>query len=257
MAQNWHTAYTAQNRSIVRIGLQYIQGQATKSGGVKLNQKILKLIKEILFNSPLKRYFFPRYIYCFSAPQLCFLCQCIEDTKHIEGAISEIGCAAGSTTVFLNKYMDAQNIEKAYYAIDTFSGFVSEDIEFEVANRGKTKKLFTGFQVNKKKWFDGTMQQNKITRVSSTKADVNKFDLTTIGPLSFSLLDVDLYRPVKKALQELYEVLSPGGIIVIDDCDSSNIRWDGSDQAYKEFMNEIDQAAQIIHGKLGVIKKPA
>ena len=44
---------------------------------------------------------------------------------------------------------------------------------------------------------------------------------------------------------------------VTEDCDSSNISWDGSDQAYKEFINEIDQAAQIIHGKLGVIKKPS
>ena len=222
-----------------------------------LNPKFVKLIKEIQFNSPLRRYFFPRYAYNFSPPQLCFLCQCIEDTKHIEGAICEVGCAAGSTTVFLNKYMDAQNIEKAYYAIDTFSGFVSEDIEFEVANRSKTKKLLMGFQANNKKWFDGTMQQNKITRVSSIEADVNKFDLTTIGSLSFSLLDVDLYRPTKKALQELYDVLSPGGIVVVDDCDSSNIRWDGSDLAYKEFMKEIDQTAQIIHGKFGVIQKPA
>jgi len=155
-------------------------------------------------------------------------------------------------------YMDFQNIEKAYYAIDTFSGFISDDIEFEVAIRGKARKLFTGFfQANKKKWFDGTMQQNKITRVRSIEADVNEFDLTTIGPLSFSLLDVDLYRPTKKALRELYEVLTPGGIIVVDDCDSSNIRWDGSDQAYKEFVKEIGQAAQIIHGKLGVIRKPA
>ena len=222
-----------------------------------MNTKLVKLIKEVQFYSPLRRYFFPRYAYKFSAPQLCFLCQCIEDTKFIEGAISEIGCASGSTTVFLNKYMDAQNIEKTYYAFDTFSGFVSEDIEFEVANRGKTKKLYTSFQVNKKKWFDGTMQQNKITRVCSIEGNINKLDLTTIGPLSFSLLDVDLYRPTKKALQELYVALSPGGIIVVDDCDSSHLLWDGSDQAYKEFMKEMDHDIQIVHGKLGIIKKHA
>lgn len=153
--------------------------------------------------------------------------------------------------------MDAQNIRKSYFAIDTFSGFVADDIRFEVADRGKTKDLITGFQANKKKWFDGTMQQNNITRVRSIEADVNEYDLTTLGPLSFTLLDVDLYRPMKKALQELYEVLSPGGIIVVDDCDASNIRWDGSDQAYKEFMKERNQFVQIIHGKLGVIRKPS
>ena len=222
-----------------------------------MNPKIIKLIKEIQFNSPFRRYFFPRYAYNFTVPQLCFLCQCIEDTKHIEGAVAEVGCFNGATTVFLNKYMDAQNIRKSYFAIDTFSGFVADDIRFEVADRGKTKDQITGFQANKKKWFDGTMQQNNITRVRSIEADVNEYDLTTLGPLSFTLLDVDLYRPMKNALQELYEVLSPGGIIVVDDCDASNIRWDGSDQAYKEFMKERNQFVQIIHGKLGVIRKPS
>jgi len=220
-----------------------------------LNPTAAKLIKEMLFNSPLRRYFFPSYLYNFSPPQLCFLCQCIDDTRNIEGAVSEVGCAAGATTVFLNMYMTAQGIEKAYYAIDTFSGFVPDDIKFEVAHRGKTRGLFAGFQANKKKWFDETMRNNNIDRVVSIEADVNNFDFKTIGNLSFCLLDLDLYRPMKKALQELYSILSPGGVIVVDDCDSSNVSWDGSDQAYKEFMKEIDHAPKIIHDKLGVIKK--
>jgi len=220
-----------------------------------LNPKFAKLLKEIVFNSPFKNFFLSRYFYNFSPPQLCFLCQCIEDTKNTEGAISEIGCAMGSTTVFLNKYMDAQNIEKKYFAIDTFAGFVAEDIEYEADKRGKSKKLYKGFQANKKKWFDGTMQLNNFTRVFSIQADVNKFDLTSLGPISFALVDVDLYRPMKKSLKELYQKLSPGGIIVVDDCDPSNTLWDGSDQAYKEFLKEIDQPVNIVHKKLGVIHR--
>ncbi len=222
-----------------------------------MNPKFVKLIKEVQFNSPFRRYFFPRYAYNFSPPQLCFLCQCVEDTKDIEGAVFEVGCASGSTTVFINKYMDAQNIKKDYYAIDTFSGFIAEDIEFEVANRDKVRERYTGFQANKKKWFDGTMLQNGITRVKSIEADVNNLDLKALGPLSFSLLDVDLYRPMKKALPELYDVLTPGGIIIVDDCNSSDTLFDGSDQAYKEFMKDINQAVHIIYGKLGVIRKHA
>jgi hypothetical protein len=171
--------------------------------------------------------------------------------------VAEIGCANGSTTVFLNKYMDARRIEKDYYAVDTFSGFVAEDIGFEVSQRGKRGDLFTDFQINKKKWFDGTMHQNEITRVRSIQADVNAFDLTTLGRLSFALLDVDLYRPMKKSLHELYEMLSQDGILVVDDCDAGNIRWDGSDQAYKEFVKERDLPAHVVHGKLGLIRKPA
>jgi SAM-dependent methyltransferase len=227
--------------------------------GLRKNKPYLELrksIKELLFTPPLRSHFFPNYSYQFTPAQLCFLCQCIEDTRNIEGAVAEVGCAIGDTTVFLNKYLDDRNIEKHYFAIDTFSGFVADDIRFEVTNRGKTEDLYNGFRVNKKKWFDGTMRQNDVTRVRSIEADVNEYDLTKLGPLSFSLLDVDLYRPVKKGLGDLYEVLRPGGIIVVDDCDSSNIRWNGADQAYKEFMQEINRPVHIVHNKLGVINKP-
>jgi hypothetical protein len=67
---------------------------------------------------------------------------------------------------------------------------------------------------------------------------------------------VDLYRPMKKGLQDLYEVLSPGGIIVADDCYASHVAWDGSGQAYKEVVKEIDQRPEIVHGKFGIIRKP-
>ena len=213
--------------------------------------------RELLFHSPLKRYFFPKYLYNHTPPQLCFLCQCVEETRSVAGSIAEVGCANGLTTVFLNRYMNSQGIEKPYYAIDTFSGFVTEDINFEVENRGKQRHLFKRFEVNKKKWYDATMRWNNVDRVRSVEADVNKYDLTTLGPLSFALLDVDLYRPIKKSLPELYSILTPGGVIVVDDCDSQHIRWDGADQAYKEFMQERNLPLQIVHGKLGIIRKHA
>jgi len=221
-----------------------------------VNIKLRKFILELQFNSPFRRYSFPRFLYNFSAPQLCFLCQCLEETRSIDGSIAEIGCGNGSTTVFLNKYMDARNIQKNYYAVDTFSGFVPDDIEYEIAHRAKSKAdLLSAFTMNKKRWFDRTMRQNDIGRVHSIEADVNRYDLTTLGPLSFALLDVDLYRPTTKGLKELYKILLPGGMIAVDDCDPANALWDGADQAYKEFMIVINQSPQVVHGKLGILRK--
>jgi O-methyltransferase len=218
-----------------------------------------RLLKEIQFQSPLRRYFFPRYLYNFTPPQLCFLCQCLENTRDVPGNIAEVGCASGSTTVFLNKCMEAHGFEKTYYAVDTFSGFVPEDVNVEVSERGQSRQarwwIENSFAVNKQKWFDWTMLQNAITRVKSIEADVNQYDLRTLGPLSFCLLDVDLYRPIRKSLKELYDVLSPGGIMVVDDCDESNRVWDGADQAYKEFMKDAGRPIEIRHGKLGLIRK--
>lgn len=223
-----------------------------------MNQQLAKLAREVLFYSPFRRLAFPTYVYEFTPPQLCFLCQCIEDTRDVKGDILEVGCHTGATTIFLNKYLDAQKISKDYHAIDTFSGFVAEDVDFEVANRSKTPGLYAGrFIANKKKWFDDTMRRHRMTRVRSIQADVNEFDLTRLGPVSFALLDVDLYRPIRNALHQLYGALTPGGVIVVDDCDPAHIRWDGAAQAYNEFMEETKLPARTLHQKLGVLRKPA
>ena len=221
-----------------------------------LKIQLKKILKEMQFYSPFRHNFFPKYAYNFTVPQLCFLSQCIKDTRDIEGAVIEVGCHTGATTVFLNRLMDDIGLEKNYYAIDTFSGFTTEDTDFEVKYRGKTNDLFTGaFQVNKKRWFDGAMKQNNINRVQSIEADVNNYNLSIHAPYSFALLDVDLCKPMKKCLREIYEAMSPNGIIVVDDCNDTNVRWDDSDQAYKEFAEEINQPIEIVYNKLGVLRK--
>lgn len=215
---------------------------------------IKNLKGEFRYLPALRKHFYPRYTYNFTAPQLCFLCHSLSETKQVKGSILEIGCARGETTIFLNNYLKNCGIDKEYIAIDTFSGFVKEDIEYEQKFRGKSSS-YRSFRVNKKKWFDGTLQQNGISNVISIQADINQYDLSRHYPISFALLDVDLYRPMKKSLPELYQALESGGIIIVDDCDENDDRWDGSDQAYKEFMEEIGQPIEIVYGKLGVIRK--
>lgn len=220
-----------------------------------LNQIFKRFIKGILSESPFRKYFPPQYLYNFTPPQLCFLCQCLEDIRNVEGSVAEIGCSDGASTIFLNKYLDAQQIQKTYYALDTFSGFVDQDIAIEVSRRGKSADMFIGFRSNKQKWFDKTMRTNGFSRVKSVETDVNSYDLKTLGPLSFVLLDVDLYRPIRKCLPELYQVLSPAGIMIVDDCDPQVSQWDGADQAYREFMAELKRSPKVVHKKLGIIKK--
>jgi O-methyltransferase len=220
-----------------------------------LKAALARFTKGVLFNSPLRRYAFPRYAYMFTPPQLIFLCQTLESTREVEGQIAEVGCSEGSTTVFLNRHMDAIGLDKPYVALDTFQGFTRDDISFEVSTRGKSADFYNGFQANSQRWFDATMRQNAITRVRTIKADVSQYALRQLGPFSFVLLDVDLYRPIEKALPELSGALSPGGVIVVDDCNEKDPLWDGADQAYKEFMRRLGKEPDIVLGKLGIVRK--
>jgi O-methyltransferase len=216
---------------------------------------LMKVVKEIEYRSPLRRHFFPNWDYMMTAPQLCFLCQCIESVRNVNGIIVEIGCAQGQTTVFLNKYLQAQRIEKPYVCIDTFSGFQVDDVAYEVSQRGKKKSFYRGFRLNKKSWFEGTMQMNGIKGVRALQADANEFDFKQLGPIAFALLDVDLYRPIKTCLPKLFEALSPGGCIVVDDCNPADEYFDGASVAYAEFCSGLGRPQRVEFGKLGVIQK--
>ncbi len=220
-----------------------------------LATKARKALRRLIFSTPLRDRITFTYPLNLTVRQLSLICQIIEKVKDVDGAIAEVGVERGITTVFINKYMDEQRIDKRYFAIDTFSGFCLEDIEGENPDLRRFYKNHH-FQVSAKKWFDYTMTHNNIKRVMSIETDVNRFDLTRLGALSFVLLDVDLYRPTKKALRELFDVLTPNGVIAVHDCDPKVIAWKGAYQAYMEFMKEIRQLAEIEYG-LGMVKKTA
>jgi hypothetical protein len=220
--------------------------------------RLVIALKDKLVRSPWGGRFLPRYAYNFDAAQLCFLCDCLERTRHVDGAVMEVGTAGGETTLFLNNYLTARGIDKPYFAIDTFDGFTPQDIAVEVNARGKHESDYEGihaFRVNKQTWYDKTMQLNGVTRVVSVRTDVNEFDLQSRGAIAFCLLDVDLYRPSKKAMEQVYAAQSPGGIIVVDDCAPGTSRWDGALQAYRKFVQANGLPEEIVLTKLGIIRK--
>jgi hypothetical protein len=151
--------------------------------------------------------------------------------------------------------MDENAIVKDYYAIDTFRGFVPEHVRHEVERRHKDRNVGTFFSVNKKKWFDYSLKVSGVDSVISVEDDATKFDFDRIAPISFALLDLDLYLPMIDVLPRLYRNLSKGGVIVVDDCSIEDRRWDGSLVAYTEFVCKTGLKREILFEKLGIIRK--
>jgi O-methyltransferase len=185
--------------------------------------------------------------------QLVFLTEYVRAAGSVPGCFVEAGCAYGATTVFLNKFMNGEGIERDYYAIDTFSGFVDEHVEHETRNRSKPVSLKNHFTENTKAWFDRSMILHGVKRVKSVESDVTKFDFSAVAPIAFCLLDVDLYKPINDVLPKIYRAMSPGGIIVVDDCKAAEL-WDGALQAYEDFVRQKGLSNEITAEKLGIIR---
>jgi SAM-dependent methyltransferase len=199
---------------------------------------------------------FRRYPYMFTPRQLQFLTDCLLKIRDVRGCIVEAGCASGRTTVYLNRFMAEENLNRDYVAIDTFAGFLPEHSQFEISSRGKRPQIAAEFSDNSQTWFDHSMRLEGIVNVQSIAADVTKFDFHSLGEIAFALVDVDLYIPIKTALPKIYECMAPGGIIVVDDCAPGG-DWDGALQAFQEFCNDTETRMEIACGKLGVFRKDA
>jgi O-methyltransferase len=221
-----------------------------------LKRAIVALIYDASFKTRVLDYvFFSAYEYMFSPGQLMLLAQSLSTVEDVPGCCVEVGCAYGRTTAFLRKFMDETGIVKPYYAIDTFSGFVPQHVDYEVDHRKKDKRIGQIFSMNKKQWFDHGLSLCSVTSVNSVETDATLFDYDRIGPIAFALLDVDLYVPIKDILPKLYRNLSEGGVILVDDCAPHDM-WDGALAAYEEFIANSGIPREIVHGKIAVIRKP-
>ena len=171
----------------------------------------------------------------------------------MEGSIVEVGAFRGLTTCFALEHMKNEKINKTYYAIDTFEGFLSTDIDYEVYNRNKNINfLKKSFKINSEKIFNKNFLN--YSNLITIKSDCSLFDFKKINPIAVCLLDVDLYSPTKNTLYKVYDNLIEGGTILVDDC-IKNENFDGAFLAYKEFVNEIGVDEQYIGNKCGIIRK--
>ena len=62
--------------------------------------------------------------------------------------IYEIGVARGLTTAFIASHILFEKLPHTITCIDTFSGFTTADLDYEIKNRGKSKLELLGFGYN-------------------------------------------------------------------------------------------------------------
>lgn len=223
---------------------------------VQFLQYIRRLMKDAAFRTPAAQYLGPRYPYNFRPRQLAFLVEMLDEIREIPGSIVEIGCFAGATTIFLSEHLRDQQRPRRYVAIDTFAGFLRDDVEYELNVRGKAadRGLFAaGFVLNDRSWVRRSLDLSGHSDVDLVEADAATVDYRQFAPIAFALIDVDLYRPVAATLKAVAPFISTGGRIVVDDCRPDHA-YDGAFAAYTEWCRVSHHQPEIVHGKLGVIR---
>lgn len=217
------------------------------------------LLRRVLFHTPLRRFLFPRYQYAFTPRQLATLISLLDEARRVGGDVVEVGCFVGATTVFLNQHLLAVGDRRRYLAVDTFAGFTAADVEHEEQQRGKQLDVVQReclFGMNDQRWFDYTMRLNGFAEVTSLRGDIKALTLSShTSGIAFALLDVDLYQPTRSALAQVWPLLAPGGVVVIDDCRDDHV-FDGAAQAWREFIAAHGLPAERVEDKLAILRKP-
>ena len=235
--------------------------KGVKEGTIK--HRIIEKAKNIAFTHPALNFLSrPRYQYNLEPSELAWLCQGItetfddakNDSKNGLGCVVEVGVARGMTTIFLLEHMRTLGDRRKYYCLDTFSGFTEEDIDFEVNRRRKKEKLYGGFSYNDLDVFKNNLKKEDYENVICIKYDAGKFDFSRLPTIDVILIDVDLYLPTIKCLENCWDHVNIGGRLLIDDVKDKGI-YDGAYQAYTDFIKDKELAFITIGSKGGAIYK--
>ena len=184
--------------------------------------------------------------------------------KKIEGDYVECGVWKGGNILLFKKFLESEDSrQRNIYAFDTFEGMTDPDKnDFEISTNNTAIKLLQKDK-NKKTnvWGICNLDQVKkniskhtkdLNNIYFIKGDVEKTlnEIKNIPEkISLLRLDTDWYKSTKKELEVLYEKVSSGGVIIIDDYG----HWGGSKKAVDEFfsnkyvwMHYVDYACRLI-----------
>jgi macrocin-O-methyltransferase TylF-like protien len=149
----------------------------------------------------------------------------------IPGAVAECGAARGGSAALLGLALKRFHDRRLLWVFDTFEGLpppTAADPDYETAARytgtcrgdlDEVRSLFERLDILDnarliKGRFEDTIPQSQT------------------GPLAVLHIDGDWYESVKTCLVHLYDRVSPGGIIQLDDYG----HWEGARKAVDEFM---------------------
>ena len=170
--------------------------------------------------------------------------------EQIPGAVAELGVFRGEFAALIN----AAFPDRVIHLFDTFEGFPAEDVEIDQA-QGLSGAEAGDFWETSQEFVEQRMPHRE-------KAVIHKgYFPDTFQPclderFAFVSIDADLYAPTAAALPLFWDRLSPGGVLLIHDVNST--QFSGAGKAVREFCREkaiLPTPVCDLHGS-AVLRKP-
>lgn len=150
--------------------------------------------------------------------------------ENIPGDVAELGVFRGDFAALIN----AAFSDRTIHLFDTFEGFPARDVEIEQA-QGLSRAKTGDFK-------DTAMEMVEKRLPCPERAVFHKgyfpdsFDGCTEMTFAFVSVDADLYAPTAAALPRFFDRLSPGGVLLVHDVNST--QFSGAGKAVREFCKE-------------------
>jgi predicted O-methyltransferase YrrM len=151
--------------------------------------------------------------------------------RRVPGDVVECGTARGGSAALLGLALRRLEDPRTVWAFDTFAGMppaTDGDPDLEIA------RLYTGSCRGDVHDVEALLRRLDLLRQTRLVKGLFQDTIPTapLGAIAFLHVDGDWYESVKVCLAQLFDRVSPGGVIQIDDYG----HWEGARKAVDEFL---------------------
>jgi beta-1,4-mannosyl-glycoprotein beta-1,4-N-acetylglucosaminyltransferase len=135
-----------------------------------------------------------------------------ERTRSLHGAVVEIGCWEGRSTIALANACHPEPL----IAVNTWAGSAAEHVDHVTVRLARQRDVFSQFEKNTRLLTGGN--------IVPARRDAHDFLADWSGPLKYVHLDASHdYRSVKRTIEACLPFVVPGGVICGDDFQSADL----------------------------------
>jgi O-methyltransferase len=169
--------------------------------------------------------------------------------RRAEGAVVELGCYVGTTTLFLRRLLDAHQSDKELHVYDSFEGLPQKGPQ----DQSPLGEAFVEGELHASlREFERYFTMEGLRQPTIHKGWFDQLRAHDVPPtIAFALLDGDFYQSIKTSLQLVWPQLSRHAVLVVDDYD--NDKLPGVARAVDEFFG--GQTPLHIEKSLAIIRK--